>query len=663
MPANILDAYKQNQRLEDFVARLPADAAAVIDELENADIDGPLQGRAQLLLAQCHELVGQSAEAKRVFETLLQSDPGNVVANIDLAKIYNREGAVQQSIELLQRVAGSAPEVAEVWQRLSESLQQDGQAEKSQEANKQFQMIKSFNDRLQAAEQAFAKADFMAADKACRHLLQLVPSEVRTLRLLCRIARQFDHFEFSTATLARCVEARPSDAALRLEYAYSLLGSRQFADALEQCRRVAELAPENIAVYKLEAEVLYNLGRYEQAVAIYQQLAKLPEARVSSLLYMGKIQKTLGKRENAERCYQQVIELEPATGQAYWELADLKTYRFSSAEIDSMRAQLDVNDGAPIDQVMIGFALGKALEDAQQFAESFKHYHAANSNYLKLRPYTYTNHNDRFESQFTREYFTASGAQGHASDAAIFVVGLPRSGTTLLEQILSSHSRIDATQELDEMVSIARSLNEAGKPEQNQYPYSLQHLGAEQTLSLAQRYLDYAKPRRQQAPYFVDKAPQNFQHIGLIKTLFPNAKIIDIQRDPMAGGWSLYRQFFGDSNLFSYSLETIGQYYNDYRELMDHWHATLPGQILTIRYEDLVGDFATTVRTILDYCQLDFEDACLDFHNNQRAVATPSAEQVRQPLYNDALQHWQNFAAFLEPLMRVVASRETLEQQ
>lgn len=652
----MLDAYKQKQYLDGLSARIPTQAADVLKELQNAAMDGALRGRAQLLLAQCYELVGQPAAARQVFEALLQSEPGNVSASIELAKLHSQEGALQKSIELLQQVAGSAPEVAEIWQRLSDYLQRDGKVEASKETENQFHMIRSFNDKLHAAQQAYANADFAAADAMCRQLLQLVPNEVRTLRLLCRIARQFEHFEFSTSTLSRCVETRPSDAALRLEYAYSLQGSRQFSDALEQCEQAAALAPENIAIYALQAELLYKLDRYEQAVTIYRQLAEIPETRVSSLLYMGKILKTLGEPAKAEHCYQQVIALEPATGQAYWELADLKTYRFTESETASMRRLLESSELAPIDKVMIGFALGKALEDAKQYAESFKHYKAANSRYLKLKPYNYRNHNKRFEALFTREYFAARNGQGHESNAAIFVVGLPRSGTTLLEQILSCHSQVDATQELDEIVSIARSLNAPGQPEQNQYPDSLQHLDAGQILSLAQRYLDYARPRRQQAPYFIDKAPQNFQHIGLIKTLFPNAKIIDMQRDPMAGGWSLYRQFFADSNLFSYSLQNIGQYYSHYRELMKHWHTTLPGQVLTVRYEDIVGDFSATVETILDFCELDFEAACLEFHNNRRAVATPSAEQVRQPLYNDAVQHWRNFEAYLQPLKRAVGS-------
>ncbi len=654
----MLEAYLKDQSLGELEARLPDDVAQVKQELGSLLEEEPLNTRALYTLARCYALCEEFDEAKNTIETLLAHDPDHAEAKTELALIRFKDGDSSEAITLLTEVTTSRPEIAETWAVLSEYLQQGGHTDASRDALKQFDMIKSFNDKLRAAQQAYSKGDFQTADSICRQLLQLVPSEIRTLRLLARIARQFHHFEFSTSTLARCVESRPGDVPLGLEYGYSLLGNRMYQEALAQCQRLIELAPEVIRTYDLKAEVLYNLGRHEEAIEIYRELSGLPENRAPRLLRLGKVLKTIGDVEEATACYQESIKAEPTLGQAYWELADLKTYRFSDDEIASMRTLLESDEISPLDKVLMQFALGKALEDAQLFEESFERYQSANSGYTNIRPFGYNSQNDRFKSLFTKEFFSARIEHGNDTDAPIFVLGLPRSGSTLVEQILSSHSQVDATQELDEIVSIARAVNDPSQPEQGQYPQSLANLSASQVQDLAQRYLDYAQPYRQQAPYFVDKAPHNFHHIGLIKTLFPNAKIIDIRRNPMASGWSLYRQFFADSFQFSYDLETIGKYYNDYIELMNHWHTVLPERILTVNYEDLVNDFAVTVDTVLQYCGLAFEEACLDFHLNKRAIATPSSEQVRQPLYSDALEHWKNYEAFLEPLKQTIENEE-----
>ncbi len=655
---HMLTAYLTDESLKVLEARLAEDAAEVIKELLGVLEEEPLNSRALFMLARGYLFMEKANEAKQTLEGLVKQDPEHVLAKTALAKIYFEEDNARDAIRLLTEVTSARPEIIGTWKMLGDYLKRDGHAQASDDALKQHDLIKSFNDQLAVAQQAFSKGDFQEADRISRNLLRLVPNEVRTLRLLARIARQFQHYEFSTGTLARCVETRPRDAALGLEYGYSLAASRKYPEALEQCQRVIELAPEMLEVYDLKAEVLFNLGRYQETIEIYRELSKVPERRALRLLHLGKVLKTVGEVDEATEFYHRALESESRLGQAWWELADLKTYRFSDDEIESMRQLLKSEEVSPLDKALIQFALGKALEDAQQFEESFQHYQAANNAYSSIRPYTYTSQNERFRSFFTSEYFAGVKDQGNQTDAPVFVVGLPRSGSTLLEQILSCHSQVDGTQELDEIVSIARAVNDPSQPREGQYPQSLAKLSAEQIQGLAQRYLDYAQPYRQQAPFFVDKAPHNFHHIGLIKTLFPNARIIDIRRNPMASGWSLYRQFFSDSFPFSYSLETIGKYYNDYIALMNHWHEVLPGQILTVRYEDLVADFPATVNTVLTYCGLEFEEACLDFHLNKRAVATPSSEQVRQPLYSDAVEHWKNYEAFLEPLKQTIENEE-----
>ena len=653
----MLEAYKKNKMLRDLETLLPEDAEAVKHTLKSSFNKESSDSFAMLILARCHVLCEEPNEAKHTLATLISREPDHVPAKVELANILFNEDDPQAAVELLVNATSMRPDIDANWLLLSEYLQSDGQLEASKNALKQYDMIKAFNENLKLAEQSFENGDFEKADKMCRHLLRLVPAEVRTLRLLARIAKRFHQFEVSTSILAQCIETQPANPALGLEYTQSLLANRKHREALEQCEHLIGFAPENIQIYELKAEILYNLGRYFEALEIYRELSNLHEKRALALLPLGKVLKAVGETPEAISCFLEAMDDKRVSPQAFWELANLRTYRFSTDEITAMQALLRESEITAISKVLIQFALGKALEDEGQFAESFQYYHAANNAYKEIQPFRYSNQNANLKSFFTAEYFSGRNDTGSTSDAPIFVVGLPRSGSTLVEQILTSHSMVDATQELAEIVSISRELNNPMQPGQAQYPQSIANLSASQTRDLAQRYLDYAQTFRQQAPYFVDKAPGNFHHIGLIKTLFPNAKVIDIRRNPMASGWSLYRYFFADSFRFSYDLATIGKYYKDYIELMDHWHTVLPGQVLTINYEELINDFSATVAQILKYCELPFEEACLNFHLNKRAVATPSSEQVRQPIYTGALDHWKNYEEFLTPLKKAIGSR------
>jgi len=653
----MLEAYQKYKILKALEARLPGDAELVKQTLEDKPEDTLSNDLAMLILARCQALLENPGEAKRTLEQLISRSPGQVQAKVELAKILFGENDLRAGIELVREVTGTRPELDENWLLLGEYLKRDGQKQASQDVLNQYDMIKTFNGKLKEAENAFSVGKFELADKICRHLLSLVPGEVRSLRMLARIAKRFRHYEVSTSILAQCLETQPDNVALGLEYVRALLANNRHAEALEQCQRLAALAPECIDIYPLQAEALYNLGRYQAALEIYRELSGLKEKRTSVILAEGKILKTVGETGRAIDCYHEALGDDRISAQACWELANLRTYRFSESEIARMKHRLNSPDTSAIDKVLIQFSLGKVLEDEGRFEESFRYYQAANSGYAKIQPYRYTNRNTTLESFFTEDYFSSLEEAGDASTSPIFVVGLPRSGSTLVEQILTSHSMVDATTELTEIVSIARELNHPNHPERERYPGSLAGLSLKDRKALAQRYLDFAQSFRQDAPHFVDKTPGNFHHIGLIKTLFPAARIIDIRRHPMASGWSLYRHFFAESFLYSYDLETIGKYYNGYIELMDHWHRVLPGGILTIEYEALIDDLPSAVEAMLAYCDLPFEQSCLDFHLNERPVATPSSEQVRQPIYTRALDHWKNYEVFLAPLKSAIESK------
>ena len=660
----MLDAYKNKRALDELEAQLPENVEQVRHDLEILIQDQPSDLFALLLLGRCQVLCNDRDDAKETFTTLLKLDPNHVAGKVEMAKLLFSENAMTDALKLLTDVTNTRPDFADNWKLLSEYLQLDGQMQASKNAYTQYDLIKAFNDNLESAGQAFSESEYERADTICRKLLNQVPNEARALHLLARLARQFNHLEISTSILARCIETKPADAAMGLDYIRSLSANRKYLAALEQCDRLTRLIPENIDVYEHKAEVLFNLSRYEESIAIYRELSSVDEKRALSLLHLGKVQTAVGETEEAINCFHRAMESDPLAGhtympgQAYWELSNLKTYRFSNDEIESMKDQLNTGDISTMNKILLQFALGRALEDAGQFAESFQYFQSANSGYRELRPSRYINQNAKLKPFFTREYFSEHRKTGSDSEAPVFVVGLPRSGSTLVEQILTSHSQVDSTQELTEIISIARELEGSNLPGQDQYTEAIAKLGAREILDLAQRYLDYARIFRQQGPYFVDKAPGNFHHIGLIKTLFPKAKIIDIRRNPLASGWSLYKHFFSDSFLFSYDLEAIGKYYNDYIEIMDHWHTVIPGEILTLEYEDLVNDLPAAVDSLLQYCGLPFEDSCLNFHLSKRPVATPSSEQVRQPLYTSAVEHWKNYDAYLTPLKQTIKSND-----
>ena len=654
----MLEAYRTHKLLDALEARLDNEAAEVLAEVRDLLDDQPANERALLILARCQAHCGDPGAAKQTYETLVEQAPDHVDAKCELARLLYAENDVSAAISLLQEATKQAPELADNWKLLAGYLHDDGQSEAEKNALSQYEMIRSFNEGLLAAQTAFANGEIQKANRLCRHLLQKVPGEIRTLRVLAGIATRLRYYEDGISILDRCLQSRPYDPALRLNYAQALLAGKKFREALVQCDHVTDLAPETVDIYQVQAEALYNLGQYEDAMAIFQELSTLEGKRAPSLVSLGKVATTVGETKRAIEYFRQALEERPVPCQAYWELASLKTYRFSATEIDRMERLSEAGDLSEMDGILIRYALGRALEDEARYADSFGHIEAANTAYARYQPSRYESRNDALKSFFTADYFSASRGRGSDSTAPVFVVGMPRSGSTLVEQILSAHSEVDATAELTEIVSIARELDGQGRDGKGQYPESLARLEDRQVQDYAQRYLDFVLPLRTGGEFFIDKTPGNFHHLGLIKTMFPRAKIVDIRRHPMASGWSLYKHFFADSFQFSYDLETLGRYFNDYLDLMDHWHSALPGQILTLHYEDLVNDLPAAVDSLLKYCSLPFEQGCVDFHQNPRAVATPSSEQVRSPLYSSALEHWKNYEAFLGPLRRVLDQRQ-----
>jgi hypothetical protein len=393
---------------------------------------------------------------------------------------------------------------------------------------------------------------------------------------------------------------------------------------------------------------------------VYRELLAVSPGSADLHVSLGHSLQIVGRQKEATEAYQLATAARPGFGDAWWSLANLKTYRFSESEIAQMRAQEASPAAHPVDRCHLCFALGKALEDRSEFAESWQYYERGNA--LKRAESRY--HPDIIEANTRRQievcttpFFAARAGFGVPDPDPIFVVGLPRSGSTLIEQILASHSQVEGTQELSD---IQRIVLEMGKQpglcdprmrtKEDSYPGVLAELAPEDFLRLGERYMMDTRAYRKHKPFFIDKMPNNFRHIGLIDLMLPNAKIIDVRREPMACCFGNLKQLFAGGQEFTYSIEDIARYYRTYLELMQHWDAVLPGRILRVWYEDVVEDLEGNVRRILDFCGLAYEPACVEFYKTERTVHTASSEQVRRPIFREGLNQWRNYEPWLGPL-------------
>ncbi|MEM9624337.1 MAG: sulfotransferase, partial [Pseudomonadota bacterium] len=373
---------------------------------------------------------------------------------------------------------------------------------------------------------------------------------------------------------------------------------------------------------------------------------------------LGHALKTVGRQADSVAAYRRAIAAEPGLGEAYWSLANLKTFRFADNDLRTMQNLVETGEIEQRDEFHLCFALGKGLEDAGQYAESFHFYERGNLLKQQQSRYDPDENAQTFDhiiAHTSAAHFTERADYGHAASDPIFIVGLPRSGSTLLEQILASHPLVDGTMELPNVLQFVRRLSgKRNRDDPSSYPQALWSMSAAECHALGQEYLDATRVQRGEAPFFIDKMPNNFAHVGLIHMILPNAKIIDARRHPLATCFSCFKQLFAAGQEFTYGLDVIGGYYRDYLRIMAHWDAVLPGRVLRVQYEDVIEDLEHQVRRMLDYCGLEFDARCLAFHENKRAVRTASSEQVRQPLYTDAVHQWQHFQAHLQPLHEIL---------
>jgi tetratricopeptide (TPR) repeat protein len=565
----------------------------------------------------------------------------------DLGDLDAARNAYQRAVELNRALLAS-------WRELAKIHKAQGSDKLFGLANAEFERLSALPAELVTVTSLIQENKLYQAEQLCREFLKKTPHQVEAMRLLAMIGVQLFVYDDAEFLLESCVELQPDYWLARLDYVNVLHKRQKYEKALEQAVILRETYPDNYVFDLTYANQNMAIGHFDEALKIYDQVIESHPDFSQTYLSRGHALKTVGRLEEGIESYRNAYRARPDYGDAYWSLANLKTYRFTDPEMAQMREQIERAETPNEDRFHLCFALGKALEDREDFAESFRFYEQGNAlrkaglRYDPERlPLAMQRQIEACNEQFFHEI---EGSKSDANDP-IFVVGLPRSGSTLLEQILASHSQIDGTMELPNIIATAHRLN--GRRLENEdanYPKVLSELKSEHFKKLAEKYIDDTKVHRQNAPRFVDKMPNNFMHIGLIHLMFPKAKIVDARRHPMACCFSGFKQLFADGQEFTYSLEDIARYYKSYVELMQHWDKVLPRKVLRVHYENVVADPERQVRRLLDFVGVPFEENCLDFHKTDRSIRTPSSEQVRQPIYKSALEQWRNFEPFLGAL-------------
>jgi tetratricopeptide (TPR) repeat protein len=561
--------------------------------------------------------------------------------------------AAPEAIAAFERATQLNPALPASWKALQTLYRMTGRMAEAERAGQHVAKLASLPVEVVTARSMLADGNLVEAEHIIRPFLRLHGEHIEGMRVLANIAAENEFPNDAEILLEAVLKLAPDYYSARYDYVLALVDLHKHGKAREEIEKLIAADPANPANRITLASILLALGELDEAVARYRKLvAELPEdAEVTQSL--GHALKTLGRQDEAIAAYRRAAEVRPGFGEAYWSLANLKTYRFTDEELDRMRHHEAQATVQAVDRYHLCFALGKGLEDRGEYAESFTCYERGNA--LKKLEVRYRAGPHERSSRRQREICTAeffAGRRGWGCDSAapIFVLGLPRAGSTLLEQILASHSQIEGTMELANIPRLVGALSGRERPGDTPYPDLLADLTAEQCRQFGENYLRDTLDYRTGKPFFVDKMPNNFRNIALIQMMLPNAKIIDARRDPMDCCFSNFKQLYARGHHFAYGLEDIGRYYRLYVEMMDHWDRVLPGRILRVQHEDVLADLEGSVRRILDYCGLPFEPACVEFHKTERTVHTASAAQVRRPINRDGVDQWKPYAEWLGPL-------------
>lgn len=637
-----------------------SEALTCIRKILDAD---PKDQSALYMRAVAQRYSGQFLDAAKTLDKLKSVSPEFGRAYQEEGHLHRGKGDFDKALSSYQKACIFNPVLTASWLAQAELLHSQGRSQEANAAMAQANRLKSLPQELVAVTNFIYEGQLIKAEKICKQFLLKNPKNIEGIRLLADIASRLSVVDDAELLLSSAHTLAPDNVQVTLDYINLLRKRQKYSISLDLSKALLETEPENLVFKSQYAVDCLQNNAFEQAIELFDEvLEKLPND-FATLTSKGHALKTFGRHEDAVKCYQTACAMAPNHGDAFYSLANLKTYQFSDQELLAMEEQVTQKDLSYHDRFYLYFALGKAYEDIGKYEKSFGFYEQGNELKRIQSRYKAERMTEELQAQIevcVPELFKKKSGAGVKAGDPIFILGLPRAGSTLLEQILASHSQVDGTLELPNILALSHRLREGKKiSSKESYPHNLDALSVEQLTEFGNKYLDETKIHRQGAPFFIDKMPNNFRHIGLIHLILPNAKIIDARRHPMACCFSGFKQLFAEGQEFTYGLTEIGTYYHDYVNVMAHWDKVLPGKVLRVQYEDVVTDTETQVKRLLDYLDLPFEEACLNFHENRRSVRTASSEQVRQPIYKTGLDQWEHFDVWLEPLKNALGSALT----
>ena len=597
-------------------------------------------------------------DSQKYIQQLLLNAPDMGRAYQELGHINRDMGNEEKAVIHYRQACELNPALLASWNLLYKYFVKNKNKPAADHAQQQIEKLQSLPPALLYIDQILNEGRLGLAERQCRAFLKKNPTHTYAMSLLSEIANRLGYFDDAEFLLEKAVEFKPNDGDLRMQYAAILRKKQKFSKTMEQVNILCDQYPDN-PVYKAQkaSEMMQN-GDHEQAIKMFDDIISKNPYNFSTHTSKGHAQKTLGKTDQAINSYQNAYQIKPDHGEAFFSLANLKTYSFTADELNSMREQAERVDLSLRDKAYFHFALAQGCEVISEFDEAFFHLQQGNKIKNDQSKYSIERMDAELQAQIDvcdESFFKNLGGGGHATKDPIFILGLPRAGSTLIEQILASHSKIDGTLELPNILSIAQSLRGDdiyGKL--GNYPKSMESLTQEQRETFGNSFIEDTRMHRKDAPMFTDKMPNNFRHIGLIHLIMPNAKIIDARRYPLDCCFSMFKQLFAQGQEFSYGLAEAGSYYKSYVKLMDHWDSVLPNKILRVNNEDIIEDLEGQVKRMLDFLELPFEEECISFYETDRSVRTASSEQVRQPINKKGMGRWKPYAKNLKPLLESI---------